>query len=78
MKTENTTWHTATIDRQARQQKNGHRSAIVWFTGLPPPITTQATPLWASRLWALALSTQFLVLSTWLLYLPTYGPGAEC
>ncbi len=34
MKTENTTWHTATIDRQARQQKNGHRSAILWFTGL--------------------------------------------
>ena len=27
--------------------------------------------------WALALSTQFLVLSTWLLHLPTYGPGAE-
>lgn len=34
MKTENTTWHTATIDRQDRQQLNGHRSAILWFTGL--------------------------------------------
>lgn len=34
MKTDNTTWHTATINRQDRQQQNRHRSAIVWLTGL--------------------------------------------
>lgn len=34
MKTENTTWHTATISRQDRQQQNRHSSAILWFTGL--------------------------------------------
>lgn len=42
------------------------------FTLAPSPLTAQASPLWA-----LAPSTQFLVLSTWLLHLPTYGPGAE-
>lgn len=34
MKTENVVWHTATIRRSHRQQQNGHRSAILWFTGL--------------------------------------------
>lgn len=34
MKTENVVWHPATIRRSHRQQQNGHRSAILWFTGL--------------------------------------------
>ena len=34
MKTANTVWHTATIRRENRQQQNGHRSAVLWFTGL--------------------------------------------
>lgn len=26
-------WHHATVTRQRREQQNGHRSAILWFTG---------------------------------------------
>ncbi len=27
-------WHQSTVTRSRRQQLNGHRSAIIWFTGL--------------------------------------------
>lgn len=27
-------WHHATVTRQRREQLNGHRAAVVWFTGL--------------------------------------------
>jgi len=30
----NTTWHHATVTRQMREERNGHRSVILWFTGL--------------------------------------------
>ncbi len=30
----NTVWHRATVTRQRREQKNGHRGVILWFTGL--------------------------------------------
>lgn len=30
----NTVWHHATVTRARREQLNGHKSAIVWFTGL--------------------------------------------
>jgi adenylylsulfate kinase len=30
----NTVWHRATVSRARREQQNGHRSVIVWFTGL--------------------------------------------
>lgn len=33
-KSTNTVWHHATITRDSRQQLNGHKSAILWFTGL--------------------------------------------
>ena len=28
-------WHQATITRARREKQNGHKSAIIWFTGLP-------------------------------------------
>lgn len=31
--TNNTFWHHATVTRERRQRQNGHRSAILWFTG---------------------------------------------
>ena len=31
----NVVWHHATITRRDRELRNGHRSAVVWFTGLP-------------------------------------------
>lgn len=34
MKSANTVWHEATITRQDRERLNGHRSVIIWFTGL--------------------------------------------
>lgn len=33
-KSTNVVWHHATIDRAMREKLNGHKSAILWFTGL--------------------------------------------
>jgi adenylylsulfate kinase len=33
-KSSNTVWHHATVTRLRREQQNGHRSAVLWFTGL--------------------------------------------
>jgi adenylylsulfate kinase len=33
-KSENVVWHHATVTRERREKLNGHRSAILWFTGL--------------------------------------------
>jgi adenylylsulfate kinase len=30
----NVVWHNATVTRERRQQQNGHKSVILWFTGL--------------------------------------------
>jgi len=27
-------WHNASVTRQHRNQQNGHKSAVIWFTGL--------------------------------------------
>ena len=34
MSGKNLVWHQATVTREARQRQNGHKSAVVWFTGL--------------------------------------------
>lgn len=34
MKSSNTVWHNATVTRARREQLNGHKGTIVWFTGL--------------------------------------------
>ena len=33
-KASNIIWHEASVDRSARAEQRGHRSAILWFTGL--------------------------------------------
>jgi len=33
-KSTNVVWHQATIDRVIREKQNGHKSCILWFTGL--------------------------------------------
>jgi len=33
-KSANTLWHRATVTRQRREQKNAHKSIVLWFTGL--------------------------------------------
>ena len=35
MQSSNTVWHHATVTRERREQLNGHRGAVLWFTGLP-------------------------------------------
>jgi len=30
----NIIWHNASVTRQQRNQQNGHKSAVLWFTGL--------------------------------------------
>jgi adenylylsulfate kinase len=34
MKSSNTVWHHATVTRTRREKLNGHKGALVWFTGL--------------------------------------------
>ena len=34
MKSSNTVWHNATVTRRRREALNGHKSVILWFTGL--------------------------------------------
>lgn len=31
---QNLVWHTATVTRASREHKNGHKSVVLWFTGL--------------------------------------------
>jgi adenylylsulfate kinase len=33
-KSSNTVWHNATVTRERREDMHGHKSAILWFTGL--------------------------------------------
>lgn len=33
-KSSNTVWHQATVTRERREAQNGHRSVVLWFTGL--------------------------------------------
>ncbi len=33
-KSTNVVWHHATVDRAMREKMNGHKSAVLWFTGL--------------------------------------------
>ena len=33
-KSSNVVWHRATVTRTRREEKNGHRAVVVWFTGL--------------------------------------------
>ncbi len=35
MKSNNLTWHHATVTRERREGLNRHKSFILWFTGLP-------------------------------------------
>lgn len=34
IKSPNTVWHHATVTRERREQQNGHKAVILWFTGL--------------------------------------------
>jgi adenylylsulfate kinase len=34
IKASNITWHASEVSRQDREKKNGHKAAVLWFTGL--------------------------------------------
>ena len=34
IKSKNITWHDAHVTREDREKQNGHKSAVLWFTGL--------------------------------------------
>lgn len=34
MSSENVVWHHATVTRKHREERNGHRGSVIWFTGL--------------------------------------------
>jgi adenylylsulfate kinase len=34
MKSLNTVWHHATVTRNRREEQNGHKGVVIWFTGL--------------------------------------------
>ena len=34
MKSTNVTWHSSQVEREQREQRRGHRGAVLWFTGL--------------------------------------------
>ncbi|PKO82920.1 MAG: adenylyl-sulfate kinase [Betaproteobacteria bacterium HGW-Betaproteobacteria-11] len=34
MKSSKTVWHQSSVSREAREHANGHRSVVLWFTGL--------------------------------------------
>ena len=33
-RSENVTWHSSSVTREAREDRRGHRGAVLWFTGL--------------------------------------------
>lgn len=33
-KSSNVVWHSATVSRKDREERNGHRAVVLWFTGL--------------------------------------------
>lgn len=33
-RSENVTWHVGSVTREAREERRGHRGAVLWFTGL--------------------------------------------
>lgn len=60
MKASNIVWHTASVSRENRQQQNGHRSAIVWITGLSGAGKSTLAHALESRLHALGCRTYVL------------------
>lgn len=40
----NIVWHEASVLRQERAEQRGHRSAILWFTGIASPYEPPENP----------------------------------
>jgi hypothetical protein len=65
-KSSNTVWHHAAVTRQRREQQNGHRSAVVWFSGLSGSgkcTYRRSGTLWAGRFRSCLMQDEAYVLA---------------
>ncbi|MGH8534475.1 MAG: adenylyl-sulfate kinase, partial [Gammaproteobacteria bacterium] len=56
-KSSNTVWHEATITRSRREQRNGHKGAIIWLTGLSGSGKSTLAHALEDRLFAMGCNT---------------------
>ena len=56
-KSTNTVWHEATITRPQREQRNGHKGAIIWLTGLSGSGKSTLAHALEDRLFAMGCNT---------------------
>ncbi len=56
-KSSNTVWHEATITRLRREQRNGHKGAIIWLTGLSGSGKSTLAHALEDRLFAMGCNT---------------------
>lgn len=56
-KSSNTVWHEATITRSRREQRNGHKGAIIWLTGLSGSGKSTLAHALEERLFAMGCNT---------------------
>ncbi len=57
LKSTNTRWHHAAVTREMREQRNGHRSAVLWFTGLSGSGKSTVAHAVEERLFGLGVNT---------------------
>ena len=60
MTSSNTVWHHAVIKREHRQRQNGHKSAVLWFTGLAGAGKSTLAHAVEEKLYALGCRTYVL------------------
>ncbi len=56
----NVTWQVTEVSREMREQMNGHRAAVLWFTGLSGSGKSTVAKQLEKRLFALGVHTMFL------------------
>ena len=59
-KSSNVVWEETQITRQMREERNGHKSAVLWFTGLSGSGKSTVARLLERRLFALGVKTMYL------------------
>lgn len=59
-KSSNITWQVTDVSREMREQLNGHKAAVLWFTGLSGSGKSTVAKQLEKRLYALGVHTMFL------------------
>ena len=60
LKSSNVVWESTAISREMREKRNGHRAAVLWFTGLSGSGKSTVARLLERRLYALGCQTMYL------------------